>query len=253
MKNTQNNEYTESSNFMLEDASESGLSEIVFDSIDLLLKKEVVELLPKNDVTKIPFMDFLENIHSLNQDEILNKIPIVKTLYAFFKLNSDIKNRIFQKKLLLFLAGINTDDKEIKNKIDKSLSDPKRKKEMGEKLIKALELFDEINKADILCKLFLTYINETIDYTTFKELLFALEKVNFDYIEILVKFYDGKISGDAHNDILLILSGLRLIRVDHHSLPTEGQVIPPPYYKTKFYENDLGKNFIKVLHYGNPV
>jgi len=248
MNNKQENEYIEPSSFLAKDISESGMQDIVLDLIDCYVKNDLVEFVKDNNTSEIPFIKLLENdINLLIQDEILDKLPIAKTLNSIFKTGSAIRNYMFQKKLIEFLAGFKNHGKHIKSKIEKSLSNPKDKAEMGEKLIFALEYFEEIQKAGILCKLFIAYINQMIDYRTFKELLFALQEVNFDYIATLVEFYDEKISGSDYYEILLILSNLRLIKVNYNSPPTVGQIFPSPYYTTTFHKNDLGNNFIKVL------
>jgi hypothetical protein len=196
------------------------------------------------DISEIELDKLLENM----QNEAVGQIPIVKTVYAIAKAGYAVHDFFFKKKLIKFIAGFKDADVYLKQKIEKVLPNPNDKQEMGEHLIVALQRFDQITKADALCKLFLARINGIITHREFQQLTLALDRMDFTDVDVLKQFYSGSISGKEQQDILRSFAFTKLVSVDYSGRPEHGQLYPRSGGgDEKFLKNSLGQKFVKAL------
>lgn len=182
------------------------------------------------------------------QDAIIDEIPIFKIVYGLVKIGSTINDFLFKKKLDRFLLGFKESDTSLKQKIEAALPNRHDRDEMGEKLLMALERFDQITKADALCKLFLARINGITSDHEFQKLTSALGRIDFNDVDILKQFYSGNISGNEHRDVLRSFVFVQLVSVDYSGRPEEGQIFPRSGGgDEKFTKNALGEKFVTAL------
>lgn len=226
MNNMQDNEYTESSNSLAKDVAESGM-------LDLAV-----------DISEIGLDKLFEN----TQNEIIGQIPVLQTIQAIVKAGYVVNDFFFKRKLMKFIAGFKEADADLKEKIEAALPNQHDKNEMGEHLIIALQRFEQITKADALCKLFLARINAIISQREFKQLTFALDKLDFNDIDIFKQFYNGSILGKEQNDVLRTFVFVKLVSVDYSGRPESGQIYPRSGGgDEKFLKNSLGEKFVTAL------
>lgn len=223
MNNKPDNEYTKPKNSLKKAIVESGSLDLVADIGDIALDKNI-------------------------QDAIIHEIPIFKIAYSLVKIGSTFQDFLFKKKLDRFLLGFKEADTSLKQKIEAALPNLHDRNEMGEQLLMALERFDQITKADALCKLFLARINGIISVHEFQKLTSALVRIDFNDVDILKQFYSGKISGNEHRDVLRSFVFVQLVSVDYSGTPEEGQIFPRSGGSDeKFTKNALGEKFVTAL------
>jgi hypothetical protein len=95
------------------------------------------------------------------------------------------------EKTVLFLKCFEDINEDFRTKLDKKIYDQKYKEELEERLIIALDRFDEPAKAEALFKFFVARINNEIGHEEFLRYLYVLDKVDFQNIEAFKFFYNS--------------------------------------------------------------
>ncbi len=182
------------------------------------------------------------------QNDTLGQIPILKTVYALAKVSYAIKDFFFKKKLLRFITGFQDAHEFLREKIEQALPDRKDKQEMGEHLIIALQRFDQITKAEALCKLFLACINGEITRQELLKYTRVLDKIDFDDLDILKAFYQSGQADKEASDVLRSFAFTKLVSVDYSGVPEVGQLFPRSGGGgEKFIRTESGEKFMKAL------
>lgn len=123
---------------------------------------------------------------SILEDGLLKDIPIIGTIVGLGKTSIKITDLLFLKKVISFLAELETisieDRKEMIGKIDSS---KKFRVKVGEKLLYIIDKCDDHENAQYISKLFAGYINREIDYPDFLRASKVIERI---YIGDLIKF-----------------------------------------------------------------
>ncbi|MBD2628022.1 hypothetical protein [Trichormus variabilis] len=127
----------------------------------------------------------LENI----QNETFSKIPIIKSFYSLVKTGLAVRDYLFMKKLLLFISGCKNVDDTFKKNIEDKSTNLEFQQKLGEELINALSMFDQISKAEALSKIFIAYIKDEINYQQFSQYSYILQNIDLNNLIILREFY----------------------------------------------------------------
>lgn len=145
-----------------------------------------------------------------------------------------VREQFFMEKTLLFLKGFESTDDNFKNKFDRVIANQDYKKNLEEKLIIALDRFDELAKADALFKFFVAHINNEINHQEFLHYLYVLDKADFHNIEKFLKFYASSedVTSDSCLNSFAFVGLLRLV--------TKSDL-------TVFGKNEFGSKFLKIL------
>src|ERR671932_2227220 len=98
-----------------------------------------------------------------------------------------VRDKFFMEKTVLFLKCFEDMNEDFRNKLDKTLYDQKSKEDLEERLIIALDRFDEPAKVEALFKFFVARINKEISHEEFLRYLDVLDKVDFQNIETFRK------------------------------------------------------------------
>src|SRR5262245_39953805 len=128
-------------------------------------KSGATESLPV-DMTEAGLTDLASDIGEIGMDRLLGdlqatvvkEVPVIKTIYNLVKAGYAVHDHFFMKKLLRFLNGVKRYDDILHDKIAAALPDAKSRGEMAEHLLYALQRFDQLTKAEALCRLFLARI-----------------------------------------------------------------------------------------------
>ncbi len=138
------------------------------------------------------------------------------------------------EKTMLFLKCFESINEDFRSKLDKMISDQRYKDEIEERLIIALDRFDEPAKAEALFKFFVARINNEIDQEVFMHYLYVLDKIDFNKLEAFKKFYasDQEITSNSSLNSFAFVGLLQLAsRLDI----------------MVFGKNDFGSKFLKIL------
>ncbi|EPU0491490.1 hypothetical protein ACVUA2_003471, partial [Vibrio cholerae] len=143
---------------------------------------------------------------SLLDNEIIKTIPIVNFMVAGNNLTSSIKDQLLLKKLLLFInsqADISTE------KCDEFLlqleSDPKKKIQIGEKLMLVLEQADDMSKPELIGDLFKAFIAQEFDFTVFSRLVDGVIRVPISALSDFLQHEFSSVS--TENTVALAFGG----------------------------------------------
>ena len=172
-------------------------------------------------------------------DGLVKDIPVVRSLYAFYKTTVSLRDRALIKKLLIFLSSLSSVSPEkrkaFKDRINK---DEKFKQKVGEQLLLILERLDDMEKPYLVAHAFQAYIEELINYEIFQRLASVIDRSFFLDLKSLksVKNY-RKLS--SHSIINLVNSGiLELVSTTSVILTAENN---------KYQLSDLGKILLKFV------
>jgi len=124
-------------------------------------------------LSEIGIDEMIEHLMKDVQDEALKEIPVVKTLYAITKTGFAIRDYFLLEKICRFILGCKEVKPEIQEKITQKLSNQKDKKEIGKQIIIALDRFEQIQKTDILLKIFLAFAKEQITHQEFQSYIYT--------------------------------------------------------------------------------
>lgn len=120
-------------------------------------------------------------LDSLMKDEILSKIPIVKSIVAFYKISSSIADRHNMKKLIIFFREFHSnsiDSKKLEAFKQRLNSNERYKNEVLELTLLLIERFIDERKSRVLANLLKAHIENNLAWTDYKKLIFALNALN---------------------------------------------------------------------------
>jgi hypothetical protein len=137
------------------------------------------------DIAESGFDELLEGTIS----EAAQEIPIVKSIIGIAKAGIGIKDYFFQKKLILFLLGVNKVDKEIYKKLGEAYKNKKAKQDFGEQILMTIDRLETLKKINALTKIFSAFAKEEINQQEFFKYSYILENIDFNNLDILVQFY----------------------------------------------------------------
>jgi hypothetical protein len=116
-------------------------------------------------------------LDSFMSDGVLKNIPMLNTVFGFYKLGSDIRDIQNLKKIAIFINQLSDipekDRNDFLNKMDES---DKFNESMVEKILLTLDRLDETAKAEMIGNLFKLYVLEAISKEKFLRLSSIVEK-----------------------------------------------------------------------------
>ena len=171
-----------------------------------------------NDKFKGILGDTIEiGIDSILTDDSLREIPIVNTIIGTFKFGQNIHDRNLLKQTMIFIQEFNNNSNNEKvqkyiSKYKKNITNNPKKAEieLGRVMIILNRNIDDI-KSSILAKLYLSYIENKIDWSKFCDLSEVNVKMFTLDIEILKDIYLNNTDFDKdklHNYQRLVSNGL---------------------------------------------
>jgi hypothetical protein len=221
---------------------------------ELSITESFSELLESDLTEKIAEIAEL-GLDAILEDGLLRDVPLLSTAVAVFKFGTKIKFAHEVKKLATFISSLNNRlvDKESISKHKARITEYKDRKRELEYLLVVLEKYLEYEKAGLLAKLYIAYLDEIIDWNKFLAYSVVVNQILSQDIEILLKFKTRKgLNKTDINDISIILrlSSLGLVEVvNGYSVYESG---PRAGVAFNIYEHDyriteFGKVFIKAI------
>ncbi len=177
----------------------------------------------------------------LIENEILKEIPIFGSIYTLSKGALAVRDYFLIKKICSFLQESKSiDEKSRRDFIQKIADEPDYAKEIGENIINVLDRFDQVSKALPFARIFRAYIERKISYKEYQEFSYALEKINYENIQLLKDFYEHKLNFKMKAYLQpFVFTGLVSLSV------SSKREIPG------FNQNTLGQRFLAVLGFEN--
>lgn len=145
----------------------------------------------KDDKFQDVIVDLSEiTIDSLLKDGTLKDIPIIGVLFGITKTTLTVQDKLFTKKLMVFLFQLKkTSNENRKKQIEKIEKDSEYQTKVGEKLLYIIDKCEDHEKAKYIGKLFQCFIEEKIEYDDF---LRASRSIELTYLGDLKRFIKEK-------------------------------------------------------------
>ncbi|WP_436488807.1 hypothetical protein [Chitinophaga sp. ARDCPP14] len=129
---------------------------------------QLIQVIRDNEFKNIT-KDLVESAIDTNLAEgFLKDVPFLSTIISSFNLVTNIKDRLFVKKLLTFLYELKSiSEDEILDQIIELEDSNKYRTKVGEKLLYIIDKCEDPDKASLTGLLFKSYLEKKIDYDEF--------------------------------------------------------------------------------------
>lgn len=127
---------------------------------------------------------------SILKEGPLKELPFLGSLIKTVSVGLAIRDKLFVKKVGIFLQEINRVSPDRKRLIDSIASDEKERMRIGEALVIYLDRQDAMRKPVFLARAFKAFLEKTIDLAQFRGLAHAIESINAEYIDELKNHCD---------------------------------------------------------------
>lgn len=207
-----------------------------------------LELSILDSVSKDNILDILGTAAELSLDKILEseelkEIPVFGTLIKLVKVGANVRDRLFARKLIAFLAQVSSVPHEKRIKFVNKLSSKVEKRHAGEAILLLLERLDDMAKPEIVGKIVRAAILGEIDYETSIKLSAMVDRAYITDLLLLPKSETGSgIPGDVAESLASV--GLLERRVEPDILGVSGTKVP----NITFYSlSNHGRALVKIL------
>ena len=176
------------------------------------LSLSIVDDFIRSDLTQIS-IDFAEiGLDTFIDEGIAEEIPIIGSIVSLAKTSFAIRDRIFIRKIGTFLLCLKNVTQAEKELFYNKLNSASHKKKVGDTLLLILDRLDDLEKPQLLARVFEFYIREHITFEDFRRLSSAIDIAFIDDLKVFVsdtnKLTPNEISLNHHN---LLRSGLTRI------------------------------------------
>ena len=177
-------------------------------------------------------------------DEILKEIPVFGLLVKGYRTIISITERLFLKKVALFLFGVGKASASAREKYKSRLdSDPDFRKKVGENLLLLIDRHERLDKSYILGQLMARVVEGKCAYDDFLRIAAALDKSTIEDLKYLASSY---------NNIRGIPESIRqsLYKSDFLDMQYEGYSEPDDDWvevETSFKLNSIGNMLVEYV------
>jgi len=126
-------------------------------------------------------------VDSLIDNEILKGIPVVSTVVKSIKGAADIRDRIFAAKISTFLKSLESVGPELKEKIRQRVAEnPEQSRKVGETVLLVIDRLSDLEKADIIAKVFIAYAFGYLKSDDFQRVVQAIDQAFVSDLKLLL-------------------------------------------------------------------
>jgi hypothetical protein len=201
-----------------------------------------------NDSIKNISLEYLElGVDSFVKNDFIREIPIIKSLYSFYKAVESIHAYYLTKKVVRFLFQFKDVSKtEIENTLLKLETTKSYKKDLGENLILIIDRFENVQKSDLLGKAFKMFLKGESSYEEFLRISHIIDKSFLDDLYKL-PFIQKSINVELITKENLFSLGLLSLKPHDVKAGMTGQEFMVTLKEVDFILNDSARLIIKVL------
>jgi hypothetical protein len=180
------------------------------------------------------------SLDQMLDDGLLCDIPVFGTLARLHKTLGVVRDYIFTRKVVRFLARLGQVSFEERRAFLGRLGTREERHRLGETLVLLLDRLDDMEKPEILARLFAGYVKNRYDWPTFRSLSLALDRMSLPTLPSLRHFYETDRTGfTIGGDDLAQLAAAGL--VGFRFLPSDAMT------GGTFTKTQLGTLFLEVL------
>lgn len=150
---------------------------------------------------------------------LLKDVPLLSTIIGTFNTVTNIKDKLFLKKILTFLYELKSiSENKIEEQINKIEEDLKYRTKVGEKLLFIIDKCEDTDKASLTGLLFKSFLEKKIDYDQFITGTNIIQKtlIDFKNKERTMIIIAHRLSTIAFADNILVLEKGNLIEQGTH-------------------------------------
>jgi len=177
-------------------------------------------------------------IDSILEDGTLKDLPIVGTIVGLSKFGFKLRENIFLKKILKFLFELKSIPQDTRQKFLKKIeASEDYNNKVGEALILIIDKLVDIEKPQLIGKLFASCISEEIDYKTFLKLSYLVDNLFLPDLIFLREMNFGKEIDFNKKE--------ELYRVGFMTRPPFGRIQADS--KNEYEVNAFGKKLLDII------
>jgi len=183
-------------------------------------------------------------------EDVLKEIPVIKGVVACFKIPLAIRDQLFLRKVAGFLAACpRFTEAEKEAFLKENLSDDRKAQKLGDSLVLILDRLDDMEKPEIIARMFAAFVRGKISFDVFRRLATAIDLGSVVDLREFVKIEPAPTTGQrvSLNPQTQLLR-TNLVRTGLVSLPSFSQTVP--ILGVSFKENELGKTFREIMNDG---
>jgi len=136
-------------------------------------------------------------IDQLIETGFLRDVPVLGSVIGVIRAAGSVRDLLLAKKLGRFLLGLQTVPLKEREEFLGSLEDSNQRIEVGEALLLVLDRLDDIEKPELVARLFQAHIRGQISRQTFQQLATAVDRLALEHVTALKAFYSDGIG--AHS------------------------------------------------------
>jgi hypothetical protein len=192
-------------------------------------------------VASIKRQDLRATMADLAKTGLDQLIPGLGLLLNLPKTWGGVRDYIFARKVIRFLTSVGEIPLEERERFLAKIEQQGKRRQLGDTLLLLLDRLDDLEKPEVLARLFAAYMRGRYDFPTFRRLSTALERISPVSLPALKSFYSPdrqgiQIGGEDMEQFAF--AGL----VSIHFYPSDHGLTGGG-----FDANDLGKLFVEVV------
>ena len=216
-----------------------------------IIEQGIVDLI-KTEKIQDGLVDLAEaSIDQLIQDGFLCDIPVLGSVLVAIRAARSFRDLLLAKKIGRFLLGLQTVPLNEREEFLSSLEDGNQRRKVGETLLLILDRLDDMEKPELIARLFQAQIQGTISRQTFQQLATAVDRLTLEHVTALKAFYSNDM--DAHSrapvdrDVLQALAFCGLVRIEAEG--DGGGLIASEFAGAtiSYVRNRLGSQFVMAI------
>lgn len=126
-------------------------------------------------------------IDLLLDEGVLKEAPFLGTVVKLASISKTIRDRLFVRKVCAFLkASPEFDDVERLGFAREHLDDPVKARKLSDAIVFSLDRLDDLEKAEMLAKVFAALVRKHISYMEFRRLAGGIERAIVDDLRVLL-------------------------------------------------------------------
>ena len=187
-------------------------------------------------------------LDAVMDDGILKDIPILSTVVGLYRIGHTIRERHTIKQLALFVAELNkgcADDRRRRQLLEKLNSDTRKSKQEIEYILVVLDNYLEYEKSQMLAKLYIAYLEETITWAEFAEYASMVKQLIPGDLKLLEERHMVRKQSQCAE--LLRLSSLGLMYQQDSQLFPDGDYTVIKNELASFTITEFGDKFIEIV------
>ena len=172
------------------------------------LNKSLMSTIANSELTDLAASGAEIAIDSLLEDDsLLEQIPIIKTLLGVSKAIVSVRDRLFLEKIVGFLSEVSKIPVEQRHAFLQNLSEAERDK-VAQYMILYIERLDSLEKPEMLGKVFSAYLDERIDQRAMLYFCHYIDRVFIltwkDFYEVLKDYVECRDKGEFSRKLIAL-------------------------------------------------